>query len=163
VRDRGEDEPAGVRDPAGHRAEALRPHQESLGHGPHARRILRGRRGRGGCGDGAARPRLRRTRLDPHPCRLLRTGPAQDRAGEELLPHFTSVFCTGIAIATYFGGQVTGREPTEELVEPLSWEIWRGVNQYAGLHYALSKLQLEGYTRELVGLWSDHDVLLTPA
>ena len=84
-------------------------------------------------------------------------------AGEELLPVFTSVFCTGIAIAVFFGGKVTGREPTEELVEPLSWEIWKGVNGYNGLHYALAKLRLEGYTRELVALWNDHDVLLTPA
>ncbi len=76
---------------------------------------------------------------------------------------FWKVFCTGIAIAVFFGGQVSGRQPTEELVEPLSWEIWRGVNEYGGLDYALAKLRLEGYTRELVGMWRDYDVLLTPA
>jgi amidase len=82
---------------------------------------------------------------------------------EELEHAFTRVFCTGIAMAAYFGGAVSGREPTEELVEPLSWEIWRGVNDYRGLDYPLAKLRLEGHSRELVAKWSDYDVLLTPA
>jgi amidase len=83
-------------------------------------------------------------------------------AGEDLLPVFTKVFCSGIAMATYFGGMVSGREPSEELVEPLSWEIWRGVNEYSGLDYPLAKLRLEAHTREVVAIWNDHDVLLTP-
>jgi len=83
--------------------------------------------------------------------------------GEDVEHVFTTVFCTGIAIAVFFGRQVSGRQPSEELVEPLSWEIWRGVNEYGGLDYALAKLRLEGYTRELVAMWRHHDVLLTPA
>jgi len=83
-------------------------------------------------------------------------------AGEELLPVFTRVFCMGIALAAWFGGQVSGREPTEELMEPLSWAIWRGVNEYGALDYPLARLRLEAHTRELMALWSDHDVLLTP-
>jgi amidase len=83
--------------------------------------------------------------------------------GQDVEHVFTTVFCTGIAIAVFFGGQVSGREPREELVEPLSWTIWRGVNEYGGLHYALAKLRLEGFSRALVGMWKDHDVLLTPA
>ena len=84
-------------------------------------------------------------------------------AGDELLPVFTKVFCTGIAMAAYFGGMVSGRQPTEELVEPLSWEVWRGVNEYGGLDYPLAKRRLEAHTREVVAIWSDHDVVLTPA
>jgi amidase len=84
-------------------------------------------------------------------------------AGEDLLPVFTKVFCTGIAMATFFGGMVSGREPSEELVEPLSWEVWRGVNEYSGIDYPLAKLRLEAHTRELVAIWNDHDVLLTPS
>jgi amidase len=76
---------------------------------------------------------------------------------------FERVFCTGIAMAGYFGGMVSGREPSEELMEPLSWEIWRGVNDYGGLDYPLAKVRLEAHTREIVGMWGDHDVLLTPA
>jgi amidase len=83
--------------------------------------------------------------------------------GEDLLPVFTRVFCTGVAMACYFGGMVSGREPSEELVEPLSWQIWRGVNDYGGLDYPLAKLRLEAHTREVVAMWSGIDVLLTPA
>jgi amidase len=84
-------------------------------------------------------------------------------AGDDLLPVFTKVFCTGIATAVYFGGMVSGREPAEELVEPLSWEIWRGVSDYSGIDYPLAKMRLEAHTREVVAIWNDHDVLLTPA
>jgi amidase len=83
--------------------------------------------------------------------------------GEELELAFTRVFCTGIAMAAYFGGMVSGREPTRELIEPLSWEIWRGVNEYGGLDYSLAKLRLEAHTREVLSIWSNHDVLLIPA
>src|SRR4051812_15402388 len=83
-------------------------------------------------------------------------------AGDDLLPVFTKVFCTGIAMAGFFGGMVSGREPSEELMEPLSWEIWRGVNDYGGLDYPLAKLRLEAHTRDVVRMWSDLDVLLTP-
>jgi len=82
--------------------------------------------------------------------------------GEELEHAFVRVFCTDIAMAAYFGGIVSGREPSAELMEPLSWEIWRGVNDYGGLDYPLAKVRLEAQTRAIVGMWSDHDVLLTP-
>ena len=54
-------------------------------------------------------------------------------AGEDLLPIFTVVFGTGIATAIYFGGLLTGREPSEDLVEPLSWETWK-IIQERGAH-----------------------------
>ena len=79
LRHRRQDEPARVRDPAGHRAAPARAHAQPLGHRPHAGRVLgrRGRRGRRG--DGPDRPRLRRRRLDPHPRRLLRPRRAQEQ------------------------------------------------------------------------------------
>jgi amidase len=76
---------------------------------------------------------------------------------------FTKVFCTNIAIPIFFGGQVSGREPSPELVEPLSWEIWQGVGSYGGLDFPLAEMQLESATREIVALWADHDAILTPA
>ncbi len=81
----------------------------------------------------------------------------------ELEHAFVRVFCTGIAMAGYFGGMISGREPSPELMEPLSWEIWRGVGDYGGLDYPLAKLRLEAQSREIVAMWNDHDVLLTPA
>jgi amidase len=83
--------------------------------------------------------------------------------GDDVLPAFTKVFCTHIATGIYFGGQVTDREPSPDLIEPLSMEIWRGVNEYSGLDYTLAKLRLEALTRQVVAMWADCDVLLTPA
>jgi amidase len=83
--------------------------------------------------------------------------------GRDLLPLFARIFCTNIAVGAFFAGQVTGREPSPELMEPLSWEIWRGVNEYAPLDYPLAKLELEGLTRETAAWWGDLDALLTPA
>ena len=82
---------------------------------------------------------------------------------QDLLPVFTKVFCSHIATAIFIGSQLSGREPSPELVEPLSLAIWNGVREYGGLDYPLAKLQLEGVSRQLVGLWADCDVLLTPA
>ena len=39
---------------------------------------------------------------------------------------------------------VTGREPTEELVEPLSWTIWNGIRERSALDYLLARTQLGG-------------------
>jgi amidase len=83
--------------------------------------------------------------------------------GEDMLPVFTKVFCTNIAIPIFFGGQVTGREPSPDLVEPLSWEIWRGVREYGGLDFPLAKMHLEAATREMLALWADYDAVMTPA
>src|SRR5215208_1416126 len=46
---------------------------------------------------------------------------------DDLLHVFTAVFGTPITMGIYFGGVVTGREPTPELVEPLSWTMWEGI------------------------------------
>ncbi|HEY1275519.1 MAG TPA: amidase [Thermoleophilaceae bacterium] len=84
-------------------------------------------------------------------------------AGRDLLRVFTMVFGTPIAMGMFFGGQVTGREPSPELVEPLSWTIWEGIRERSGLDYLLARTQLQAYSREIVALWDRFDVVLTPA
>ena len=54
------------------------------------------------------------------------------------------VFGTDIATAIYFGGLVTGREPTEELVEPLSWAIWKIIQERGALDYLLARTPAPG-------------------
>lgn len=82
---------------------------------------------------------------------------------QDLLPLFSRIFCTNVAVGVYLAGAVTGREPSEDLLEPLTWEIWRTVNDYSPLEYHLAKLQLEGVSRMFAAWWSGIDVLLTPA
>jgi amidase len=84
-------------------------------------------------------------------------------AGQGLLEVFTLVFGTPIAMGLYFGAQVTGREPAEELVEPLSWTIWNGIRERTALDYLLARTQLGAFSRGIVALWNDYDVMVTPA
>jgi amidase len=83
--------------------------------------------------------------------------------GRGLLRAFTLVFGTPVALGMWFGGQATGREPSAELVEPLTWTIWEGVRQRDPLEYLLARTQLTAAAREIVALWDDYDVVVTPA
>jgi amidase len=84
-------------------------------------------------------------------------------AGSGLMRVFTMMFGTPIASAAYFGGLVTGREPSAELMEPLSWMVWEGIGQRTALEYFLARTQLSASTRGIVALWDTYDVVLTPA
>jgi amidase len=84
-------------------------------------------------------------------------------AGQDLLRVFAVVFGTPVALGVWFGAQVTGREPSEELVEPLTWTVWNGVQRRTPLDYLLARTQLSGAARGIVGLWDHHDAILTPA
>jgi len=83
--------------------------------------------------------------------------------GKDLLRTFTLVFGTPIGMGMWFGGQVTGREPSEELVEPLSWTIWEGIRERSPVDYLLARTQLTAFARPIVALWSEYDAVLTPA
>jgi amidase len=84
-------------------------------------------------------------------------------AGQDLLRVFTLVFGTPVAMGVVFGSQVTSREPSEELVEPLTWTIWNGVRERSALDYMLARTRLSMATRAIVALWNDFDVVMTPA
>jgi len=84
-------------------------------------------------------------------------------AGQELLEIFTMAFATPIAMGMHFGGMVTGREPTAELVEPLSWTMWNGIRERSALDYLLARTQLGAVSRDIIALWETYDVILTPA
>jgi amidase len=82
---------------------------------------------------------------------------------QDLLQVFTMVFGTPVAMGIHFGGLVTGREPSAELVEPLSWTIWEGIRERSALDYLLARTQLTAISRGIVALWESYDVVLTPA
>jgi amidase len=81
---------------------------------------------------------------------------------QDLLAVFTAVFGTPIAMGIYFGGLVTGREPSPELVEPLSWTFWEGIRERSALDYLLARTQLTAISRGIIALWESYDVVLTP-
>jgi amidase len=81
---------------------------------------------------------------------------------QDLLQVFTMVFGTPIAMGMYYGGMVTGREPTPDLVEPLSWTMWEGIRERTALDYLLARTQLTNISRGIIALWEKYDVVLTP-
>jgi amidase len=83
--------------------------------------------------------------------------------GTDLLQTFTAVFGTHISLSIMHGSIVSGQEPSEELIEPLSWMIYNGVRERSGVDYLAAKVQLQAVSRAMIGLWSDYDVMLTPA
>jgi amidase len=83
--------------------------------------------------------------------------------GQELLRAFTLVFGTPVALGMWFGSQSTGREPSAEFVEPLSWTIWEGVRERDPLDYLLARTRLTAASRPIVALWGDYDAIVTPA
>jgi amidase len=89
--------------------------------------------------------------------------PDPEWAEGDLLAVFTRVFGSHISTAIEFGKMVTGREPTPELMEPLSWQIYDHCQTMGGMDYLMAKLQLQALSRQIVGMWSGFDVLLTPA
>jgi amidase len=81
----------------------------------------------------------------------------------DVLPTFTAAFGTNIGLGIRYGKIITGREPTPELVEPLSWEFHRRMQEVSGPEYLLAIRQLQAQARAIIGLWAEIDVLMTPA
>jgi amidase len=82
---------------------------------------------------------------------------------QDLLETFIMAFGTAIAMALYFGAMVTGREPSPELVEPLSWTMYEGIRDRDALDYLLARTQLSAVSRGIIAVWEIYDVVLTPA
>jgi amidase len=80
-----------------------------------------------------------------------------------LLPIFMKLWCVGTSMGVLNGGMVTGREPTPELVEPLTWWLYEQARALPALEYALTVVQLQAHARaQIAQVWSEHDVVLLP-
>ncbi|HEV7128586.1 MAG TPA: amidase family protein, partial [Ktedonobacterales bacterium] len=83
-------------------------------------------------------------------------------ASAELQPAFTAMYAAAIATGVAYGAQVTGREPSEELVEPLTWAFYGLALSLNALDYSIARIQLQAYSRQLIAFFQDYDVLVTP-
>ena len=80
-----------------------------------------------------------------------------------LLPAFTVVWATSIAGAATLTGLLAGSEPTEETLEPLSWALYQqGINTNS-VELAGAIVGLQAFSRSLVAIFNDSDVMLMPA
>ncbi len=81
----------------------------------------------------------------------------------DLLPDFTRAFGPLISFTTWLGGQIAGREPTADDVEPLTWALWERSRTQDTLRYLAAQDRLESVARSLVTFFAPYDAVLTPA
>jgi amidase len=79
-----------------------------------------------------------------------------------LLAEFTRAFGPGTAMATFAGGRIAGREPTEADVEPLTWTIWEHARGQDTITQLAAQGTLERIARTLVSDLSRFDIVVTP-
>jgi amidase len=83
-------------------------------------------------------------------------------SGRGLLSDFTRAFGPATAMATFVGGRLAGREPTEADVEPLTWQIWEHARAQDTITLLAAEGKLERIARGLVTELARFDVVLTP-
>jgi len=86
--------------------------------------------------------------------------PWRDR---DLFHTFTTMWAVAIGMTAVFASQVSGREPTEDSMEPLSWELYRRGRDTGAYEYAQAMVAMQSYARTMVNHLSPYDAFLTPA
>jgi amidase len=76
---------------------------------------------------------------------------------------FTALFAPLVMLQVAQGRMISGREPTAEQMEPLSWALWQLVGRMSALDAHLAAAQLEIFARGLLGWMDAYDVIVTPA
>ena len=82
--------------------------------------------------------------------------------GRNLLPDFVRAFAPGVSFTVWLGGQMSGREPTAEDVEPLTWSLWKRASSQDTINYLTAQYRLETAARSIVQDLAEFDVVLTP-
>jgi len=80
---------------------------------------------------------------------------------DEIVATFVDLWAGMVSVGIAYAG-VLGYEITQDKVEPLSWDLFQKGLQLPSTKYLGSLTRLQQISRELIGLWSDIDVLLTP-
>jgi len=76
---------------------------------------------------------------------------------------FGMVFSNHIALSIAYSGNVAGREPTAEDMEPMSWAIYSMIGKLGAIQGMAAAAQLQAFARRLIAFLSPYDALLTPA
>jgi amidase len=88
------------------------------------------------------------------------TAPWKDAA---LLPTFSVIWAANVALSVSHAQLVTGATPSPENLEPLTWELYQLALQQTSADYLGALAILHAFSRGIVMLWNDLDVLVTPA
>jgi amidase len=80
---------------------------------------------------------------------------------DEIVATFVDLWAGQVSMGVAFAAHL-GYELSEEKVEPLTWDLFQKGLQLPSTKYIGSMTRLQQISRELIGWWSDIDVLLTP-
>jgi amidase len=80
-----------------------------------------------------------------------------------LLKLFTHAFGPAVGSSIATAGLLAGREPREQDMEPLSWDLWQTAKRTDAVQAALAGYQLQAFARAIVQWALPYDALLTPA
>jgi amidase len=81
----------------------------------------------------------------------------------ELMPSFTALYAASIATGVRFAAAVTQRDPSPDLVEPLTWSFYQLGTTLTAADHAGAKTQLQAHARKLVAFFRTYDILMMPA
>ena len=76
---------------------------------------------------------------------------------------FTDIWAAPVGLAATLGGASTGREPSEENLEPLTWWLYQRAQENSTSRYFIALTYLQRLARQVVQHYWDYDVVLTPA
>jgi amidase len=76
---------------------------------------------------------------------------------------FGVVFSSQIALSIAYSGNVAGREPTAEDMEPMSWAIFSMIQKLGSIQSQGAAIALQAFARRLITSLAPYDMLLTPA
>ena len=80
-----------------------------------------------------------------------------------MLELFSALFGPMISLQIAFAQMISGRELTEDDMEPLSWTIWQQSQQVSAVIGFGAELQLQGLARMVVAWSQEFDAILCPA
>lgn len=83
--------------------------------------------------------------------------------GRHLLPEFAQLFGATVSVVTGVGGELRGRPPTEDDVEPLTWMMWERATSQDTITFLLTEGRLQAHARGLVSFLDGFDLVVTPA
>ncbi len=81
---------------------------------------------------------------------------------EAIVPAFLTVYAAQCAGAIEGAKLLTGREPTRDLFEAMTWNLYQMGRQIPAAQYLIAVAALARVTRSFAAFFSDYDLLLTP-
>lgn len=84
-------------------------------------------------------------------------------ASSELFGVFSVLWAVVIGMSVEFGAQVSGQEPSQELLEPLTWDLYQRAKEIGALEHSRAVVTLQAFSRAGIAATAGYDAVLTPA